>query len=155
MGHTSKANRRKKKDATIIAQGFIKLPEGEKNINQTDIERMALIDYPLFSFKYLQKVSFDNDIKAKFFQDFLLRLKKYSDLGWKQMAVEKRHDYGWEFLPHDRIKQKLPVEITPEVQLMVLKSANDKRAMVGFREWNIYHIIFIEAQFNDIYEHGK
>lgn len=155
MGHTSRVNRRKKKDAAIIAKGFIKLPEGIKNINQTDIDRMALIDYPLFSFKYLQKVSFDGDVKAKFFQDFLLRLKKYSDIGWKQMAIEKRHDYGWEFLTHDRMKCKLPVEITPEVQLMVLRSANDKRAMVGFREWNIYHIIFIEAVFNEIYEHSK
>jgi hypothetical protein len=155
MGHTSKAKKRRKKDAAIIVQGFIKLPEGEKNINQTDIDRMAQIDYPLFSFKHLQKVSFDGDVKAKFFQDFLLRLKKYSDLGWKQMATEKRHDYGWEYLPQDRMKNKLPAVVTPEVQLMVLRSANDKRAMVGFREWNIYHVIFIEAVFNEIYEHGK
>ena len=155
MGHTSKANKRRKKDAAIIAKGFIKLPEGEKNISQTDLDRMALIDYPLFSFKYLQKVSFDGDIKAKFFQDFLLRLKKYSDLGWKQMAVEKRHDYGWEYLSPDRMKHQLPTAITPEVQLMVLRSSNDKRAMVGFREWNIFHVIFIEANFNDIYEHSK
>ena len=155
MGHISNSKKRKKKTATIIANGFIKLPEGEKNINQTDVDRMALIDYPLFSFKYLQKVSFDGDVKAKFFQDFLMRLRKYSDLGWKQIAIEKRHDYGWEFLPHDKMKPKLPAEITPEVQLMVLRSANDKRAMVGFREWNIYHIIFIEAVFNDIYDHSK
>ena len=45
MGHTSKAKKRRKKDAAIIVQGFIKLPEGEKNINQTDIDRMAQIDY--------------------------------------------------------------------------------------------------------------
>ena len=115
MGHTSKAKKRRKKDAAIIAQGFIKLPEGEKNINQTDIDRMAQIDYPLFSFKHLQKVSFDGDVKAKFFQDFLLRLKKYSDLGWKQMATEKRHDYGWEYLPQDRMKNKLPAAVTPKV----------------------------------------
>lgn len=155
MGHTSKANKRRKKDAAIIAKGFIKLPEGEKNISQTDLDRMVLIDYPLFSFKYLQKVSFDGDVKTKFFQDFLLRLKKYSDLGWKQMAVEKRHDYGWEYLSHDRMKHQLPTAVTPEVQLMVLRSSNDKRAMVGFREWNIFHVIFIEANFNDIYEHSK
>ncbi len=81
MGHTSKANKRRKKDAAIIANGFIKMPEGEKNINQTDIDRMAKIDYPLFSFKYLQKVSFDGDVKAKFFQDFLLRLKNIQNWG--------------------------------------------------------------------------
>ena len=43
MGHTSKANKRRKKDAAIIAKGFIKLPEGEKNISQTDLDRMALM----------------------------------------------------------------------------------------------------------------
>ena len=154
MGRSSKENKRKKKDAAIIAKGFIKLPEGEKNINQTDIDQMAQIDYPLFSFKHLQKVSFDGDVKAKFFQDFLLRLKKYSDLGWKQMAIEKRHGYGWEFMPQERMKKQLPAAVTPEVQLMVLRSANDNRAMVGFREWNIFHVIFIEANFNDIYKHG-
>ena len=155
MGHTSKAKKRKLKDAAIIKQGFIKKPEVEKNINPTDIERMAQIDYPLFSFKHLQKVSFDGDVKAKFFQDFLLRLKKYSDLGWKQMATEKTHGYGGEYLPQAHMKSLLPAVVTPEVQLMVLRSANDKRAMVGFREWNIYHVIFIEAEFNDIYEHSK
>lgn len=155
MGHTSKTIKRKKKDASIIAQGFIKMPKGEKNINQTDIDRMTQIDYPLFSFKHLQKVSFDGDVKTKFFQDFLLRLKKYSDLGWKQMATDKQHGYGWEYLPQNKMKNKLPAAVTPEVRLMILRSANDNRAMVGFREWNIYHVIFIEAIFNDIYEHSK
>lgn len=155
MGHTSKNNKCKKKCAASIAQGFIKLPKSPKNINQTDIDHMMQIDYPLFSFKHLQKVSFDSDVKAKFFQDFLLRLRKYSDLGWKQIAIEKRHGYGWEFMPQNKMKKTLPTAITPEVQLMVLRSANDNRAMVGFREWNIFHVIFIEAKFNDIYEHSK
>lgn len=155
MGHTNKKNKSKKKESAIIARGFIKLPEFERNINQADVERLSQIDYPLFSFKYLQNVSFNGDVKAKFFQNFLLRLKNYSDLGWNEMSTDNRHNYGWEFLPQERMKNKLPNAVTPEVQLMVLRSANDKRAMVGFREWNIYHIIFIEAVFNDIYEHGK
>ena len=51
------------------------------------------------------------------------------------------------------MKPQLPSVVTPEVHLMVLRSTNDNRALVGFREWNIFHIIFIEANFNDIYDH--
>lgn len=143
------------KKKTNIDGGYIKLPEGEKNINQTVINRLVKIDYPLFSFKYLQEVSFVENVKAKFFQDFLLRLKKYSELGWKKIATEPKHNYGWEFLSHEQMKHKLPSEVTPEVSLMILRSSNDKRALVGFREWNIFHVIFIEAVFNDIYTHSK
>lgn len=156
MAKRKNNKRHQKKNVSTSGNGFIKLPEGERNINQKDIERISYIDYPLFSFKYLQEVSFvDKSIQIKFFQTLLIRLKKYSELGWNGMSTSRKHDYGWEYLPQEQMKQQLPSIITPEVDLMILRSSNDNRSMVGFREWNIFHVIFIEAIFNDIYNHSN
>lgn len=57
---------------------FIKQPEETKQINETDISRLASIDYPIFSFKYLSEVSFTDHGDLQFFRDFLIRLKKIS-----------------------------------------------------------------------------
>lgn len=156
MAKVRNNKKQKKKDTYTPGNGFIKIPEGERNINQKDIEHITHIDYPLFSFKYLQEVSFIyRTIHAKFFQTLFIRLKKYSLLGWHEMSTSPNHDYGWEFLPQQQMKKQLPSIITPEVDLMILRSSNDNKAMVGFREWNIFHVIFIEASFNAIYNHGN
>jgi len=136
-----------------LRKGII-IPNDNNTISEAEIKHISRIDYPIFSFKHLQEVSFDKCKDVKFFMGLLKRLKGYSELGWKQMATDKKHGYGWEFLPQEQIEQALPKSVTPEVDLMVLRASNDNKALVGFREWNIFHILFIEANFNDIYNHG-
>ena len=131
----------------------ILVPNDNNVISEAEIKYISRIDYPVFSFKHLQDVSFVECKDAKFFKGFLKRLKRYSELGWKQMATDKKHGYGWEILPQESMKPKLPKFVTPEVDLMVLRASNDNKALVGFREWNVFHVLFIEAQFNDIYQH--
>lgn len=71
-----KTKKGRKKDASTLGKGFIKLPEEERNISQTDIERISYIDYPLFSFKYLQEVSFDNIVLGTHSENLLDSLKE-------------------------------------------------------------------------------
>lgn len=136
-----------------LKKGII-APDDNNVISEAEIKYISRIDYPVFSFKHLQEVSFDKCKDAKFFRGFLKRLKNYSELGWKRMATDKKHGYGWEPLSQEHIKPALPKSVTPDVDLMVLRASNDNRALVGFREWNIFHVLFIEANFNDIYNHG-
>lgn len=145
---------RKPSKPKSVPLNFIKDTEEQKSISTSDLGELEKIGYPLFSFKYLQNVSFtDNRVPARFFQDFLKRLCKYSELGWKEIDTAPKHTFGWESMDRSKMKHQLPSEVTPDVNLIVLRSSGDNRALVGFRMWKIFHVIFIEANFNDIYEH--
>lgn len=145
---------RKKTKAKIKSNKFIKQPQNDFHINETDVERLASIDYPLFSFKYLKETSFTEHGDIQFFRDYLLRLKKLSNLSWKEIRQSDRHSYGTELISREQIHPNLPNEITKDVNLLVFRSNSDKRSMVGFRVWNIFYVVFLEARHNDIYNHS-
>ena len=147
----SKSKNKKSNDTEL----YIKVPGMTKSINPSLVISLSNIDYPLFSYKYLQNVSFNKQKDASFFHEFICRLHQYSTLGWQEKQTSGRHSFGFEYLPQTKMKHSLPTIITPDVDLMILRSSNDNKALVGFREWNIFHIIFIEANFNDIYDHSS
>lgn len=133
---------------------FIKQPPKTLSINETDVKRLSKINYPLFSFKYLKEVSFIEHGDVSFFRNFLLRLKKLSNLDWHTIKRSDRHQYGTELINKKQLHPALPVEITDDVNLMVFRSSGDNRSMVGFRVWNIFYVVFLEARHNDIYKHS-
>lgn len=128
----------------------------ENKISTGEIETLAGIDYPLFSFRWLQKYSFDECSDAKFFQHYLMRLQKLSELGWNGIRVSGKHQYGMEKIPVNQIKPKaLPRIVTPDVEeLDVFRAVGDNRPMVGLQQGKIFHVIFLEANFDDVYNHG-
>jgi len=110
------------------------------------------LDYPVFCFKHLQTAP-KRDFK--FYADFVERLKKLCNLPWKTIDISHRHSFGTEKIPIDQIKPDLPKFITPDVKdLTVFRATGDKRPFLGLRKNNIFHIIFLEEAFNDIYDHG-
>lgn len=50
------------------------------------IHKGIINDYPIFCFKYLQEVSVKDCNNPKFFNDFIFRLRKLSELGWKEIS---------------------------------------------------------------------
>ena len=128
------------------------LPSINKSIKEEDINN---INYPLFSFKYLQETSIRDCTERDFFFKFLIRLQKLSDLGWDKIQTSDRHSWGTEKIPISQIKPQIPLCITPDVTDLICFRANgDKRPFLGFRIGSIFHVVFIEARFNDIYDHG-
>lgn len=127
----------------------------ENKISVGEIDTLAEIDYPLFSFKWLQNYSFVDCAEPKFFQHFLQRLQKLSALGWKGIRVSGRHQYGMEKIPRKDIKpQALPGIVTPDVEEFdVFRAVGDNRPMIGLVQGRIFHVIFIEADFGDVYCH--
>lgn len=112
-------------------------------------------NYPTFSFKYLQKCSYDSCRDTNFFIDFLERLKKLSELDWNEINKSDRHSYGWEKIKIKNIKKALPPFITDDVEYLLAFRANGNNLpFLGLREKNIFHIIFIETNFGDIYNHN-
>ncbi len=111
------------------------------------------VDYPLFSFKHLQDVSLKSCTDSKFLLDFVFRLKKLSELGWQQIATSHRHGFGMEKIDRESIKPSIPTVVTPEVPLFAFRSAGNNLPFVGYRDDKIFHILFIETSFGDIYDH--
>jgi hypothetical protein len=129
----------------------------DDRISHREIEEFSKIDYPLFSFKYFRQNSIKDCADAKFFMDFLNRLQKLSDIGWPQIRMSPRHQYGMESIPREAFKPSLePLKeiLTPDVRkLHVLRANTDNRPFVGLQVGKIFHIFFIEAKFGDIYDH--
>ena len=109
------------------------------------------LDYPVFCFRHLQTV-YNSDFK--FYADFVERLKKISALTWNQINVADRHGFGTEKMPIGQIKPQLPRFITPDIShLLVFRANGDNRPFLGLRNGSVFHIIFIEEQFGNVYDH--
>lgn len=139
----------KKKKTKYIKESEISV--GEFQLAQ--IGRENTPSYPIFSFKHLQDVSINKTSNHKLFYDFLIRLKKLSELGWKEIHKSPRHSFGTEIIPQNIIKPELPKFITPEVTLLAFRAKGDNHPFIGYRENNVFHILYIEANFGDIYDH--
>ncbi|GAA0871746.1 hypothetical protein GCM10009117_08920 [Gangjinia marincola] len=111
------------------------------------------IDYPIFCFKHL-KLTFNREYK--YYYKFIERIQKLSTLSWNQINRESKHGYGFEKMPLNQIRKDMPPFITPDVQhLQVFRATGDNRVFLGLRKENIFHVIFMEEQFGDIYNHGS
>ena len=111
--------------------------------------------YPLFSFKHLQtNISYKDCKETKFFIDFIGRLQKLSELGWEEIRKSQRHSFGMEKIPVKNIKPQYPNFITPDVtHLDVFRATGGNKVFVGLQQENVFHILFIEADFGDVYNH--
>lgn len=129
----------------------IKPPESNSVI---DTNKLFEEDYPMFCFKHLSYSSFENCTDPTFFIEFLQRLKKLSELGWKEIRKSHRHSFGMEKIPIDRINPKLPSCVTPEVKhLSVFRATGSNLPFVGVQVQKVFRIFFIETEFGDIYKH--
>lgn len=117
--------------------------------NPTTIE--SKYDYPIFCFKHLI-LDFKKD--HEFYFRFIERINKLSQLTWKQIQVSHKHGFGTETMPVDDIKPQLPRFVTPEVtHLSVFRANGDNRPFLGLRNDSVFHVIFLEETFGDVYNH--
>jgi hypothetical protein len=130
----------------------LKSPPKKATISLTDTHG---INYPVFSFRYLQKSSIEDCSNADFFRKFLFRLKQLSELGWQEIRASRRHSYGMEKIRRNCIKQKIEISIlTPEVEyLFALRATGDNHVFLGVEQNGVFHIVFVETNFGDIYSH--
>ena len=83
-----------------------------------------------------------------------MRLKKLSELGWKEIRTSQRHSFGMEKISTDKILPQLPACITPEVNhLHVFRATGSNHPFIGLEIQKVFRVFFIETKFGDIYEH--
>lgn len=124
-----------------------------RNQNKPQISQSKVIeiDYPIFCFKHLV---LNCNGEYEFYYRFIERISKLSGLTWSQINLEHRHGYGHEKMPIKQIKPSIPNFITPDVEnLTVFRANSDKRPFLGIRRGNVFHIIFMEEKFGDVYNH--
>ncbi len=129
----------------------IKQPKANATVSAN---KVLEVDYPIFCFKHFQYKSLapcsENQVKQ-----FFERLTRLANLGWKEIQKSGRHDYGWEFMPTKNIKCALPPIVTPDVEkVYVFRYNNNNNPFIALRQGNIIHILLIEANFGDIYDHN-
>lgn len=128
----------------------IKSPRKDNLIDKSKI--VNGIGYPVFCFKHLRLIKWDN-VQLK---DFIERLQKLQQLGWNEINKSHRHSFGYEKIPIEAIIPELPDFVTPDVNfLFAFRYTGDNRPFLAMRNGDILHVIFIEANFGDIYDHGK
>lgn len=115
-------------------------------------ESNNVIDYPIFCFKHLIiKPKEDH----KFYTDFIIRLNKLCNLGWNEINKSHKHSFGTEKIPTYKLKPALPAFISPDIDSLIVFRANgDNRPFLGIRKDNVFHIVFIEENFGDVYDHN-
>lgn len=109
----------------------------------------------VFGFEKLREMSYTNAKNdSKYFIDFISRLRRYCQLNWNDLRTTQRHGYGTETITVDKLKQGVQKQ-TPSglKKLLVLRSTGDNHVFLGYREKDVFQVLFIEYSFGDIYCH--
>lgn len=108
-----------------------------------------------FGFSALYEISYtDATKKGDFFIRMLSRLKKLSNITWAQAETSGRHSFGTEKLPVTRLNDGVRLRVPAGMDsLIVFRATGDNHAFLGYRDGNVFQIIFIEYKFGDIYKH--
>lgn len=134
------------------------IPENNK-VSIDNAIRDYAIQKPLFSFEYLC-VNFINTThncsrNPRLFMDFVVRLQKLSELGWKEIRKSSRHGFGTEQIPIDKIKPQRPSCVTRDInELTIFRADGSKHVFAGFMRHNVFFVLFIESNFGDLYDHS-
>jgi hypothetical protein len=125
------------------------------NLTQRPIERIAHQKVS-FGFSEIRDVSF---VKARndsnFFIDYIHHLKSFCNMTWDEIRTTQRHGFGSETIGVNKLSRKALQRVPFGLRkLIVLRATGDNRVFLGYRDGNMFQILFIEYRFGDIYVHG-
>ncbi|MGA1282897.1 MAG: hypothetical protein ACO34J_02350 [Prochlorothrix sp.] len=107
---------------------------------------------PVFSLQFVSQeygLSACTQEEKAAFADTLYRL---SQLSWNAILSAPRHGLGCEKISRESIKSAIPAHITEEVNFIAFRFCG-KAPMVGYRDGNIFHVIWLDRTFK-LYDHG-
>lgn len=111
-------------------------------------------EHPLFCFRFIHK-DFSLDQCSKEHRiSFIEKLMKLSQVNWQDLIKCHRHGLGFEKMPMNKLKARLPASISAEFEELLAFRYHGKRPFLGYRNRFIFHVIFIEREFGELYDHG-
>jgi hypothetical protein len=84
---------------------------------------------------------------------FAIALQDRARMTWQEIKFAPRHALGLERIPSKQIKRQIPDDFKGDTSFMVLRY-HENLPMVGTRVRDVFQIIWIEAQYGDVYNHG-
>jgi hypothetical protein len=124
-----------------------KVPEAPVQVNYDE-------ETPKFCLRYLRPHFDVHALTDQRKAAFAKTLQKLSALTWKQLLAAPRHGQGFELLPVSQIKPTLPPQFDGQAKVMVFRY-DGRLPMAGIRANDIYHVLWIEPEFNQLYDHDS
>lgn len=119
----------------------------------------AEVDYdattPKFCLAHIQKgydVKSLPDLASK--AAFAEALQIRSSMTWRELKVAPRHGLGMELIPKGQIRAPIPEPFQDHEKFVVFRY-NGRLPMAGVRILDVFHVLWIEARFGDLYDHGS
>lgn len=85
---------------------------------------------------------------------FAKTLQKLASSRWKDLLTAPRHGLGTEHILAGQFKAPIPARFQGEPRFMVFRY-DGKLPMAGVRVRDVYHVLWIEPEFNSLYYHGS
>ncbi len=82
-----------------------------------------------------------------------MTMQERASLTWLQIKQAPRHGAGTELIPADQIKAPIPEKFQDQKRFTVFRY-NGLLPMVGVRLGATFHVLWIEAHFGQVYDHG-
>lgn len=126
-----------------------------KNCDDCDFYKQSRIDYnvskPIFSFIHLQQEFTLDDTQTEEKIALLNNLILRSQLTWNQIQQAPRKGLGQEIIAQNAIKPSIPSVVKKDTNILALRY-NGNKPIVGFRDKDIFHILWIDSKFS-VYNH--
>jgi hypothetical protein len=84
---------------------------------------------------------------------FAMSLQSRARMTWQEIRQASRHGLGTERIPRAQIHPPIPDDFQDQESFTVLRY-HGLLPMVGTRSKDVFHILWIEAKFGDVYDHG-
>jgi hypothetical protein len=111
-------------------------------------------EHPKFCLRYLQQEygvkRLSKDKQAAFAQS----LTEKGSLPWRMLKGAPKGGQGSELITADSIRAPIPPKFANHDKFMAFRYAG-KLPMVGVRLADVYHILWIERTFGEVYDHGS
>lgn len=108
---------------------------------------------PAFSFEHVQQSHCISMLADHTERGLLLEaFRKLGSMTWSQINSAPRHGLGYERMPFDQIKAPRPACISDDTNLLVFRWKG-KLPFVGFRDGRVLHVLWVEQNFGDLYNH--
>ena len=108
---------------------------------------------PKFCLHFL-RADFDvHNLEATGQAAFAKALQKLAGSKWKDLILAHRHGQGSERIPREQIKAPIPQRFQDQDKFLVFRY-NGKHPMAGVRVDDVFHVLWIERQFGELYDHG-
>lgn len=85
---------------------------------------------------------------------FAVTLRKLARFTWGELVTADRKGCGYEFIPARQIRAPIPPRFDGEDRFMIFRYSG-KHPMGGIRALDVYHVLWIERQQGELYDHGS